>query len=179
MPQSLRRARTDSYYSHFEELGPFIVAFKTHIDVVADFSDATIVGLQELAEKHNFLLFGDRKFVDIGNTVQKQYHGGALRISEWAHLVNASVLAGEGIVQALAQTVDYESFPHKGNRGMLILAEMTTKGSLATGEYTKLSIDVARKYPSFVLGFIATRTLSWIRPDGASQDGFCRFHHGC
>lgn len=80
------------------------------------------------------------------------------------------MLAGEGIVQALAQTVDSETFTHKGNRGMLILAEMATKGSLATGEYTKLSVDVARKYPSFVLGFIATRTLSSIHRGAASQD---------
>lgn len=138
---------------------------------MADFSEKTVTGLKALAEKHNFLIFEDRKFVDIGNTVQMQYHGGALRISEWAHLVNASILAGEGIVQALAQTYDSETFPYAGSRGLLILAEMTTKGSLATGDYTKLSVEIARKHRTFVAGFVATRALSSISPNMEAADG--------
>ncbi|OAA75695.1 Orotidine 5'-phosphate decarboxylase [Akanthomyces lecanii RCEF 1005] len=69
-------------------LGPYIAVFKTHIDVVRDFGDDTIQGLKALALKHNFIIFEDRKLVDIDNTVQKQYHNGALRISEWADIVN-------------------------------------------------------------------------------------------
>jgi orotidine-5'-phosphate decarboxylase len=143
-------------------LGPHIAVFKTHIDIVADFSNKTVTKLKALAEKHKFLIFEDRKFVDIGNTVQMQYHGGALRISEWAHLVNASVLAGEGTVQALAQTRDSRIFDNAGERGLLILAEMTSKGSLATGDYTKFSVEVARKHRGFVVGFVSTRELSSI-----------------
>jgi orotidine-5'-phosphate decarboxylase len=154
----------------FTGLGPYIAVFKTHIDIVADFDDNTVDGLKTLAEKHNFLIFEDRKFVDIGNTVQMQYHGGALRISEWAHLVNASILAGEGIVQALSQTYTAETFPYHGSRGLLLLAEMTTKGSLATGEYTKLSVDIARKNPAFVVGFVATQVLSSIPASSSAAD---------
>lgn len=76
--------------------------FKTHIDIVSDFSEKTVQGLMDLSEKHNFMIFENRKFVDIGNTVQKQYRGGTLQISDWAHLVNASVLAGDGIIEALS-----------------------------------------------------------------------------
>lgn len=122
-----------------------------------DFSSATVDGLKALSKKHDFLLFEDRKFIDIGNTVQKQYRGGALRIHDWAHIVNASVLAGQGIIQALDQTITEAA---TADRGILILAEMTSKGSLATGDYTKASVEIAQKYPNSVIGFISTRELS-------------------
>lgn len=130
---------------------------KTHIDIVEDFGPQTVEGLVALSKKHDFLLFEDRKFIDIGNTVQKQYRGGALRIHEWAHIINASVLAGESIIQALDQTIAEAGVP---DRGILILAEMTSKGSLATGDYTKASVGIAQKYPKSVFGFVSTRELS-------------------
>lgn len=92
--------------------------------------------------------------------MQKQYHGGALRISEWSHIVNCSILPGEGIVQALTQTAKADDFPYGSERGMLILAEMTSKGSLATGTYTTRSVDYARRYKQFVMGFVSTRSLT-------------------
>jgi orotidine-5'-phosphate decarboxylase len=155
-----------------DHLGPYIAVIKTHIDILTDFSVDTINGLNVLAEKHNFLIFEDRKFIDIGNTVQKQYHGGALRISKWAHIINCSVLPGEGIVEALAQTASAQDFPYGPDRGLLILAEMTSKGSLATGEYTKASVDYARKYKNFVMGFVSTRALTEVQSDvsSASED---------
>lgn len=142
---------------------------KTHIDILTDFSNETITGLNALAAKHNFLIFEDRKFIDIGNTVQKQYHGGTLRISEWAHIINCSILPGEGIVEALAQTASGADFPYGPERGLLILAEMTSKGSLAKGEYTQASVDHARKYKNFVLGFVSTRSLGEVPTEASSQ----------
>lgn len=129
-----------------------------------------MIGLKSLAEKHNFLLFEDRKFVDIGNTVQKQYHGGALRISEWAHIVNASVLAGDGIVEVLTETATSKDFTYKGERGLLMLAEMTTKGTLATGAYTQASIESARKHQAFVIGFVANQALTSIESSSHATD---------
>lgn len=144
----------------FLVLGPYIAVFKTHIDIVSDFGDHTIAMLQELSEKHNFLFFEDRKFVDIGNTVQMQYHGGALKISKWAHIVNASILAGPTIIEALSKASVSDDFPNADERGFLVLAEMTTKGSLAVGDYTRLSVETARKYKNSVIGFVATRSLT-------------------
>jgi orotidine-5'-phosphate decarboxylase len=156
-------------------LGPHIAVLKTHIDIVSDFGPATIKGLTELAQRHDFLLFEDRKFIDIGNTVQKQYRGGALKIHEWAHIVNLAILPGEGIVQALDQTIREGGI---AERGILILAEMTSKGSLAVGSYTQTSVEIARKYPATVLGFVSTRELSTLSPESPPGEDFVVFTTG-
>ena len=42
---------------------------------------------------------------------------------------------------------------------------MTSKGSLATGAYTKSSVQFARKYSPFVIGFVATQELGSVITD--------------
>ena len=81
------------------------------MDILKDFNDDTIRELRALSEKHNFLISEDRKLIDIGNTVQMQYHGGVLRISEWAHIVNVSILGGSGVLEAL-EGRGVDGFPH-------------------------------------------------------------------
>lgn len=148
---------------------------KTHIDIVDDFSSKTTDGLVELSQKHNFLIFEDRKFIDIGNTVQKQYSGGALRIHQWAHIVNAAVLPGSGVIQALEETIKAQRV---SDRGILILAEMTSKGSLAVGSYTEASVAIARQYYGSVMGFVSTKALSDLSPASSPEEDFVVFTTG-
>lgn len=72
-------------------------------------------------------------------------------------------------MEALAQTASGADFPYGPERGLLILAEMTSKGSLAKGEYTQASVDHARKYKNFVLGFVSTRSLGEVPTEASSQ----------
>ncbi len=134
-------------------LGPEVCLFKTHVDIVEDFDDDTIIQLQRLSEKHNFLFFEDRKFADIGKTVQLQYEGGIYHIADWAHITNAHTVAGPGSIEGLKQ------IGLRKGRGLLILAEMTPKGTLAKDSYTEESIEMAKAHADFVIGFITTRKL--------------------
>jgi orotidine-5'-phosphate decarboxylase len=110
--------------------------------------------------------------VDTGSTAQKQYHGGALRISEWADIVNVSPPGGAGVVEALEQVISAEAFPYRGQRALLLLAEMTTAGSLATDQYTRRCVDIARKTGTggAVVGFVATRRLDPNALGSAQED---------
>ncbi|WPH03357.1 Orotidine 5'-phosphate decarboxylase [Acrodontium crateriforme] len=86
-----------------EEVGDHICVLKTHADIIDDFGDKTIRGLNDIARRKKFLVFEDRKFGDIGNTVQHQYVGGPLAIVKWAPIVNCHIFPGAAIITALAQ----------------------------------------------------------------------------
>jgi uridine monophosphate synthetase len=86
-----------------EELGDYICVLKTHADIVSDFSDRTVYQLKEIASRKHFLVFEDRKFADIGSTVQKQYISGPLCIAKWAEIVTVHLFPGPAILSALEQ----------------------------------------------------------------------------
>jgi uridine monophosphate synthetase len=137
-----------------DTLGPEICLLKTHIDIIDDFTPTLITELQKLSRQHDFLIFEDRKFADIGNTVKQQYQGGIYRIVDWADMINAHSLPGPGIVSGLAEI----GAPKQ--RGLLLLAEMSSANNLVNSDYTQNTIRIAKEFPEFVFGFIAQQRLS-------------------
>jgi orotidine-5'-phosphate decarboxylase len=154
-----------------------LLFLKTHIDILEDFEYSLIERLESLSLKHDFLIFEDRKFADIGlfprvchqnasntvtgNTVAQQYSSGVYKIARWSHLTNAHPVPGPSIIKGLASV----GLPL--GRGLLLLAEMSTKGSLATGTYTEDAVRMARLNRDFVVGFIAQHRMDGI---GAAPD---------
>ena len=88
-----------------EKVGPHVAVIKLHQDIVKDWTDDTEKKLRRLADDLNFLLFEDRKYADIGNTVGLQ----AARTVNWADLVTVHGVAGPGVLEAVSRSTNQRS----------------------------------------------------------------------
>lgn len=61
---------TNELLSLAEDVGDHICILKTHADIISDFNDKTIRGLNEVSRRKQFIVFEDRKFGDIGSTLR-------------------------------------------------------------------------------------------------------------
>ncbi|EMC92271.1 hypothetical protein BAUCODRAFT_77718 [Baudoinia panamericana UAMH 10762] len=153
-----------------EDVGDYICVLKTHADIIDDFGDKTIRGLNEVSRRKKFLIFEDRKFGDIGSTLQHQYTRGPLAIVKWASIVNAALFPGPAVIPALADAARRAILAHNTSmaelgpppyfRALLLLAQMSSAGNLFTPEYTQQCLHHARQNKNFVMGFIAQQSLN-------------------
>ena len=147
-------------------LGPHICILKTHVDCLSDFTPRAMHELARISEDHRFLIFEDRKFADIGYTAARQYGEGIYKIAKWAHLINAHALPGGGLIKSLKNIADEHE-----DRGLLLLANMSTDDSLFNETYQKEVLRMADQHCDFVCGFIAPGLVK-------TRPSFLNFHPG-
>lgn len=141
-----------------ELVGDKIVILKTHVDTYKDFSQEKLKTLQEIAKRHKFVIFEDRKFMDIGNTVKMQYTGGTFEIAKWSRLTNAAIPSGPDILKALKEGIEEtaKTVAEATNNAILLLAEMSSKGNTFI-RFLDETKKAASDYSDIVIGFISQR----------------------
>ncbi len=147
---SLDVTRQDEFFALLEQTAEHIAMVKTHVDILEDFDERFVPRLKEMAARHDFLVFEDRKFADIGNTARHQFRGGIHRIADWADFVTVHSVAGPGILPGL--------FDGSQGTAAFLLARMSAKGSLIGETYTRQTLDMGRARPEWVAGFIGHGT---------------------
>ncbi|KAL3271525.1 hypothetical protein HHI36_022002 [Cryptolaemus montrouzieri] len=141
-----------------EQVGPYICCLKTHIDIIEDFHPNFVRRLQEIAEMYEFILMEDRKFADIGKTVQMQYSKGVFNISSWATLVTVHSIFGKGVLDAISE-VDLDR-----RRGVFLLAEASASGTLIDEKYTGETLKIASEYDDLIVGIVCQSPLFRDKP---------------
>ncbi|MEC7507602.1 MAG: orotidine-5'-phosphate decarboxylase [Candidatus Thermoplasmatota archaeon] len=131
-----------------EAVGPHVAALKTHVDLVDDWSAEAWAAFCEAAHEANLLIFEDRKFADIGKISRAQM-AGIYDVRSWANLVTAHLISGPDIVDGLQAA--WGDVNRSG--GVLLLAQMSSRGNLLHPGYTKEVVDNGVAHDG-VFGFI-------------------------
>jgi uridine monophosphate synthetase len=138
---------TETFFKILDQTGSEICMVKTHVDIIKDFNGSFVPRLKALAERHDFLIFEDRKFADIGSTVRKQYQSGVYKIADWSEYVTVHMIAGEAILDGLFGDLEV---PRSG----FLLARMSAKGNLISETYTRQVLEVGKRRKECVSGYI-------------------------
>ncbi len=135
-------------FSLIDDVADHVVALKTHVDLVDDWSPEAWDEFCSKATAADLLIFEDRKFADIGKISRSQM-AGQYNIRTWADLVTAHLISGPDIVDGLQ--AGWGDAGRQG--GVLLLAQMSSRGNLLQPNYTE-QVVIKGKAHDGVLGFI-------------------------
>ena len=113
-------------------IGKNIVICKIHYDFYKDDDESLKKNLIELSIKHDFLILEDRKFIDISNTVSKQYK----KFCNWVDMVTVMSDVNNEVIKNLS--------------GVLLVANMSNKSY----DNTKKAIELSNENPERIVGYI-------------------------
>ena len=145
--------------SLLDEVRESVVALKTHVDLVVDWTAQAWGEFCETAHSHGMLIFEDRKFADIGK-ISRDQMGGVYDIRSWSDLVTAHLISGLDIVAGLQE--GWKDVGREG--GVLLLAQMSSRGNLLDENYTN-AVIAAGKENGGVFGFIGNAS----KPEGLRE----------
>lgn len=145
--------------SLLDEVSESVVALKTHVDLVVDWTAQAWGEFCETAHSHGMLIFEDRKFADIGK-ISRDQMGGVYDIRSWSDLVTAHLISGPDIVAGLQE--GWKDVGREG--GVLLLAQMSSRGNLLDENYTN-AVIAAGKENDGVFGFIGNGS----KPEGLRE----------
>lgn len=132
-----------------DKVGLYVCIVKIYVDIFEDFILGFVEFFYKFVEKYNFVIFEDRKFVDIGNIVKNQYSKGLYYIVDWVYLVNVYVVLGDGVIKGFKEIGEFFG------RACFLIGEMSFVGSLVIGDYIKVVVEMVKIYKDFVIGFIS------------------------
>lgn len=130
--------RKEDLLEILNNIGQYIVICKVHYDFYDDFDNELKNKLIDLSIKHDFLIMEDRKFIDISNTVKKQYK----RYSNWVDMVTVMGNVNEEVIKSLSSVV---------------LVSNMSNNSYCCNEN---SINLARNYGNHIIGFVTQHRIN-------------------
>lgn len=143
--------------SVIEAVGPHVGLIKLHCDIIEDFDASFVDYLLDAKQRHRLLIWEDRKFGDIGATVDKQLHGGLYRIAEWADIVSCHAVGGQlSLPQSSTDTENRSPW-------IVLIGELSCQGQLLDGKYTQNVIRLAQSHHR-VIGVVCQQPWPGIKP---------------
>ena len=135
--------------SLIEEVSDSVVALKTHVDLVDDWSPESWSEFVCKAKDCGMLIFEDRKHGDIGKIARDQM-AGIYDSRSWCDLMTAHLISGPSVLDGMQ-----EAWGQVGRHGgVLLLAQMSSSGNLLeTPGYTEAVVSAGKEHP-VCFGFI-------------------------
>lgn len=134
------------------KIGKYICCAKLHSDSIIDLDDKTIKSLLDLSKTHDFLLMEDRKFADIGSTMEKQLIFGYNKILKWADLITIHGLPGDESILHLSKNLGKD-------KGLVIIGQMSSKNNMFNGLYTQTLINLVYNHSEIFGGIVCQERL--------------------